>query len=271
MTTQTKTQEQQIWEDMLSGRLSFEAGRQLLTEFRGKAAADAIVVEAQRMRKEGLASGATWAQPNYGQTTQPLLPQTETQRIENIGLEERTDPQTAYLSRLGIGGKQFYNPAERYAADLFDPYKDIYDIRQRLHGPSGPLQDPSRQEGSFADFYDKFGGGIGGVTQGARQQLQSIFGAKTPVQTTLGYEPGQYLAGSEGELGGQLNPGRLGELQKLLEYGLRPTAGTLGARYAAQRLPQAQQAYYSQRAAGQPGASGMPFVEWLKSVWGLNP
>ncbi len=198
-------------------------------------------------------------------TTRPLTP---SQQTANAGLEGQTDPLTAYLARLGIGSKQNYNPAESYQANLFDPYLNLYQTGQRLGSPGGPLQNSTGQAATFSDFLNKAGTGMGGLVQGAQNQLRSIFNTTGAQKQVLGYEPGQALQGSSGELSGQLDPGYLTELQDLLKYGLRSTAGTLGSRYAAQRLPQAQQTYYGQKATGAPGTEN--FIDWLRNNWGLN-
>ena len=189
--------------------------------------------------------------------------------------EIETDPLTAYLQRAGIGGKTVYNPAEQYQVGLYDPFKSLYDIQSRLGRPGAALQDAGTPISTLADYMGAIPGGLGGVVKGARQQLGSIFGA-TPTQkasvgvTGLDYEPMKYLPGEGGEAD-TMNPGSLAELRKLFEYGLRPTAGIQGARYAAQSLPRAQQAYYSQKTAGQPGATDTNFLDWLKANWqGLN-
>lgn len=186
------------------------------------------------------------------------------------GTELATDPYTAYLERLGIGGKQFYNPAEQYQEALFDPFYSLYGTEARLQGPGGVMQDPTKQSATFTDFLTRIGGGLAGLTQGALGQMKSIFGATPEQKLTMGYEPGQYEAGSSGEARGGMDPGQLAELQGLMRYGLRPSAGILGSGYAAGRLPQAQQAYYSQKAAMQPSALNTSFLDWLRKNWGLQ-
>ena len=263
----TNEQAQQIWVDMLSGKLDFETARTLLTQAKGKTIADSVVAAAMETRQAGLASGAKWAQT----PAQPMGTLTPAGKAGNITLEGSTDPFTAYLSRLGIGGNMNRNPAEAYQADMFNPLFDTYQTQQRLTSPGGPLQNPSNSSTTFSDFLNKMGGGLGGLVNSSSGLLRDIFQSPQNVQASanLGYEPGQPMPGSSGEFSGQLDKGNLSELQNLFTYGLRPTQGSLGSKYAARRLPEAQQAYYSQKATNTPG-TGISFLDWLKNNWQLQ-
>ncbi len=199
--------------------------------------------------------------------------------LTGSALEGQTDPLTAYLSRLGIGSKQNYNPGEAYQASLFDPYKSQYDIQNRTAGLLNPSKDTANGPGSFSDFLDRLGGGgMQGLISGAQGQLKNIFGATSDQKTStynptvgkfgLGYEPGQGAVDKSGFAPSMMDAGQIGELQDLLKYGLRGQTNQDAAAWAAKRLPGAQQAYYGQKAAGQLGDTN--FVDWLKQNWGLQ-
>ena len=205
-------------------------------------------------------------------TPQPVPPGgTPTPPGRQATRELASDPFTAYLEKLGIGGKTAYNPAERYQANLFDPLKSLYDINQRLYNPLSDTAAQGKEYGTFSDFLESIGGAGGGqpLYAGAGRQLKSIFGFTPQQKQTPGFEPGRYDVDSAGEAAGGMNPGSLGELQDLFRYGLRPTSGVLGARYAAQSLPQIQQAYYGQKQTGEIGKEAN-FLDWLKAKYNLS-
>jgi hypothetical protein len=268
MTTNWQPSRQEILRRLQAGELNINEAQQALYDlFKLEGNSNPAQATMDYLQVSGFNPAAGTSAMRSGGGVNPLPAQGT-----GAAFETQTDPFTAYLNRLGIGGKMAYNPAQQYQVGLYDPLKSIYDVQQRLHGAGAVLQDPNKMPATFSDYMSKTGAGVGGLVESARGQLQNIFGATPEQKASIGsnvgmnYEPSQYDTGTTGE-GQAMNAGSIDELANLIRYGLRGTQGIMGSRYAASRLPQAQQAYYSQKSAG--STTQPNFIDWLKSNWGI--
>ena len=168
--------------------------------------------------------------------------------------EDVYDPFTAFLQMLGLGGRNYYSPQERYNVGQYDPLSNLFGIQGRM-GTVDPSYAPS--SGYFADY----AGGVGDVYQKARELLSGIFGMGTEQrgQAETVYEPTY----SEGERTGS---GNVAELQALIQAALRQQLGRPGANWMASRLPGEQQLW----ANTQAGDGGDTFLDYLKQKYNLG-
>ncbi len=118
---------QQIKDEFLQGTISQDEAEQLMLSLGNTATSQAELTDWYALLN--VTPTQRNAGPRQGFVLNPQVPPvpmgtlSADARPANVALEGKTDPLTAYLSRLGIGSKQNYNPAESYQASLFDPYK----------------------------------------------------------------------------------------------------------------------------------------------------
>uniref|UniRef100_A0A6H2A0P8 Uncharacterized protein n=1 Tax=viral metagenome TaxID=1070528 RepID=A0A6H2A0P8_9ZZZZ len=197
--------------------------------------------------------------------------------IEDLARARQTekvyDPYTAYLQQIGIGGRQYLNPAEQYQRGLYDPLQTMYGLQQRYQLlPGAGVPAPG---GSFVDYASQFGGDRAAVGQRARQLLNALYSTNPTARGEEGfaYEPrfgetgaGQGViaaGGVEGVEGGDIN-----ELMELLQLGMRAKMGARGAGYISGRLPREQQIWTSQQAGATP--SNQSFLDYLRQKYNLS-
>jgi len=197
--------------------------------------------------------------PPYTEIPPPVYPATT--GGTNVPITEGVSPFTQYMQRLGLGAGGYFNPAQRYQAQQYDPLRWLYGQAQTY----APLM--QTQPGQWGDYIGTAAGQMGQIGQGAQNILGSLFGA-SPTQRMeqgLTYEP--YLDPMTGEMtyGGEGAQG-MNQLQDLLSMALRGAWGPQGAGRFAQRAPAEQQQWQLQY----PGGQGQNFIDYIRSKYNLG-
>ena len=173
--------------------------------------------------------------------------------------EDIFDPFTSYLQKLGLGTQNYYNPAQQYQMQQFDPLNMMYGLRGRMASVIPPLA----PGGTFADYAFPFAGNMSG--QGMQNQAKGLLGAlmgwnpEQRAQAGAVYEPTY----SEGERTGG---GNIAELQQLIQQALRGQLGRPGANWLAGNLPAEQQRWAGGQAQGQTGT----FLDYIRQKYNLG-
>jgi hypothetical protein len=170
-----------------------------------------------------------------------------------LSTEDTFDPKTAYLEKLGLGNKNYWNPGEQWQSNQFDPLSAAYQLQSRL----ALTQNPEYAAPSFADYATSGGN----VFSKGWDMLKNLFGmgneSRAGAEAT--YEPTY-------EGGQKTNSGNIGELQQLMASGLRNKFGNYGSRWLAGNLPQEQQKWANYSAGG----GGNSFLDYLKGKYNLS-
>jgi hypothetical protein len=183
-------------------------------------------------------------------------------------IENDYGPVASFLEYLGLGGRtaSSRNPAESFKANMYAPFKELYGLQQRFAEPGAPTSSQFTPYSTLVDYLQ----GIGGVNRQnqfnqGQNFLQTLLDTSPANRNLLGmdYTPTQNI-GTSGDV--QMGTANIGELQNLMELGLRNKYGIQGAKYTAARLPEEQEAFYGQQATGaQP--TGANFLDYLRNKW----
>lgn len=171
--------------------------------------------------------------------------------------EDIFDPFTAYLQRLGLGQRNYLNPAEQYQVGQYNPLSTMYGVQGRM-----ATQFPELLPGYFTDYAlgnpNRTGGNIYGY---ANSLMSKILGATPEARGTMGtvWEP----TWSEGE---RTSGGNIAELQQLLQTALRQNLGRPGANWLAGNLPAEQQRWAGGLAQGGTGT----FLDYIRQKYNLQ-
>jgi hypothetical protein len=168
----------------------------------------------------------------------------------NPQTEEAYSPFTAYLQSLGLGSKNYYNPAEKYQMNQYDPLSNIYDVRRQMS-----IVDPTVDPGNYVSPWASQN--VGGATKLARNTLSQLFGMGQENQGLAGIDYSPIFNGTD-----SVDTNNIGQLQSLLKTGVR---GNLGS-YLASKLPWEQQQWGNNQAAG----GGSSFLDYLKQKYNLG-
>lgn len=238
----------------------------------------AVLVKVNEAQRSGVLSQPEWqeayqAYQEKGKQLSPAPPPAGTPAGGGLGsaqgtapTSEAVGPYTNYLQGIGLGGGGYWNPAQQYQANLYDPLRSLFTMREGVNEAAnvGTPGTTAFQAQPWGDFLSSMGGNMGNIKGEAANTLNTLFGIApgTRREQGLSYEPeydpmtGETLTGSEtGQQG-------IESLQELVRLGLASKYGGIGARWLASRLPQMQQTWQSAQAGGAPIT---PWVDYLKS------
>ena len=172
--------------------------------------------------------------------------------------EDIFDPFTAYLQKMGLGTQNYYNPAQQYTMQQFDPLNMLYGLQGRM-GTVDPGWAPRSTGADYA--YDFTGRGSTPIQGRARSLMQQIMGWSPEQRAQAGttYEP----TWSEGE---RTSSGNIGELQQLIQQALRKQLGRPGANWLAGNLPAEQQRWAGTQAQGGTDT----FLDYIRQKYNLG-
>jgi hypothetical protein len=168
----------------------------------------------------------------------------------NPNTEETYSPFTAYLQAKGLGTQNYYNPAQNYMINQYEPLSSIYDVR-RLMSLVNPSYDPGNYVSPWA------AANTGNATSLSRNTLSQLLGFNQEQQGLAGLDFSPQYNGTD-----EVGTGNRGYLQGLLKTGLR---GVLG-NYLASKIPWEQQQWGNTQAAGGSGT----FLDYLKQKYNLG-
>lgn len=163
-------------------------------------------------------------------------------------------PFTQYLKRVGLGAGNYWNPAQRYLAGLYEPLRGLFEMQQPLGAALG------QRTPYWGDFMSKYLGQPRNVWQQYANLLGGLFGMTPESRGEWGFsfEP-QY-----GEFGEQSYEGMpLSFLQNLVTGGLTPSLGRIGAGWLAQRLPYMQTQW-------ELAGPEQTFLDYIRSKYNLG-
>src|SRR3990167_7326668 len=174
------------------------------------------------------------------------------------------NPWLAYMKQMGLAGKDYLNPGQRYQAALYAPWSNAQNIGSQLARLTG---------GGFTEpgqIYQMAGTNPTDIYGKAAGFLQNIFGL-TPEQrqqTGLGFE-GQY---SDPDAP---TPLKNVELQNLMRVGLQRRLGSTSAYWLANQLAREQDRWNEQGILANPtggpeGVQSENFLDYFKKRYNLN-
>jgi len=170
-------------------------------------------------------------------------------------------PQTQYLRALGIGGG-YQNPAQKYLANMYDQFRNIWALQQPINTATGGTSQ------DWGQYIGNLGGGMQNVYSQAANTLSKLLGMSNADRATAGfnfepqYDPvtGEKLTSTEtGELS-------IANLQSLLGQGTAQRFGPIGSNWLSGRIPQLQQDWQLGQAGG---GTGTTFLDYLMKKYNL--
>jgi len=171
-------------------------------------------------------------------------------------VSEVYSPFTAYMNRMGLGGRNYLNPAEQYRASFAQPTENLWRIQDLMAG-AGTAMGVYPTEG--------FEAYLNTVLQptALRSRAAQLLG--TLFQAT----PEQRAANPEFNFSFEPPPGRpqsserdIGYLQELVRTALGGRMAPIAIGYLQEGIPKLQNIWQQQVAAGQTSS---PFLDWFRS------
>ena len=161
----------------------------------------------------------------------------------------------AYMTALGMFGKQGRTPYQRYQERLFDPLNRLWGLQQQFAGSGMEGYDPWTPYASR--WMEPYAQNPFAMYAQARGMMGDVAGMSTEQRAGFGLQ------------------GATPALQDLTTMGLRSKLGLVGAGWVGQQLPQAEEAWmaqYPQAGAGmeQEGAGAPSFMDYVMKKYNLS-
>lgn len=256
------TEIDRIWVGLLNGTITPEEARRILPDVRDSSgrgispdSIESLLRSAAEQRRQGLASGAAWAQPSQAQPVSGPVGTTRTVTgRSNVGPRtELTDPEMAFRRGLGSAGLETglgSGVFGQFLRDRFQPTQAVFGAQTALGGGGGP------NPNAFQEFAQQTQGNVGVQARNAFQELLNQLRG----------------GGLTGEGSGRLQPWLAPETSQqeadVSNLAREAASGKYGPFFAQRFLPSSQR-LLEEFQAGPTGQQTTDLLPFLRKAFGL--